>query len=159
MQVAQTVGYDGRPAVESGGDQRPGLGVHLGELAAERSERAAPLRLPARHQRDHHVPPGAEPFEAAEVSLSLVAQDGVGLAVDDRLDELVLVGEVVVELRSADLRRRPHVIERGAGDAPLVDQLGGSVHDPRPGTRPLGGELQPVPRLGAHEADPNTLWV
>ena len=71
---------------------------------------------------DDHVAPGLEPSGAAEIGLPLVADDGIRLVVDDRLNQLVLVGEVVVELRAAHLGRRPDVVEGGAGDAALVNQ-------------------------------------
>ena len=98
------------------------------------------------------------PSAAAEVGLLLVAGDGVGLVVDDRLHEFVLVREVVVQLRSADLRRCPDVLERGAGDTPLVDQPGGRLDDPGPGALPLGGQPRLVTCVAAHGHD-SRFWV
>ena len=74
----------------------------------------------------------------------------VGLVVDDRLHEVVLVREVVVHLRSADFCRRLDVFQGGARHSPLVDQRGGALHYSCPGARSLGGELRPVTRLVDH---------
>ena len=63
----------------------------------------------------------------------MVTDDGVGLVVDDRLHEFVLVGEVVVHLRAADFRRRLDVVQGGARDPALVDQGGGLLHYSCPG--------------------------
>ena len=71
----------------------------------------------------------------------MVVDDGRCLVVDDRLHEFVLVGEVVVELRSADLGRRLDVVKGGACDAELVDQPSGLVDDPCPGPLPLAVSL------------------
>jgi hypothetical protein len=57
----------------------------------------------------------------------LVGHDRVGLVVDDRLHKVVLVGEVVVELRAADLGRGPDVVQRRASQTALVDEPGGSA--------------------------------
>ena len=65
-----------------------GLGVAFGELAAERSEGAPSPGLGASRLGDHHVAPGSQACGAAEVGLPLVADDGVGLVVDDRLPVL-----------------------------------------------------------------------
>ena len=43
--------------------------------------------------------------------MPIATDDGVGLVVDDRLHEIVLVGEVVVHLRAADFRRRLDVFQ------------------------------------------------
>jgi hypothetical protein len=83
----------------------------------------------------------------------LVADDDIGLVADDRLHELVLAGEVVGQLRAADPRRRPDVLEGGAGHAPLVDQRGGGGHDPGAGPLALGGQPGTVPRLVRHVPD------
>src|SRR5579859_1413508 len=80
------------------------------------------------------------PWSAAS---SVTASD-VRLVVDDRLHELVLAEEVVGQLRAADLRCRPDVVEGGAGHAPLVDQRGGGGHDPGAGPLALGRQPAPV---------------
>ena len=69
----------------------------------------------------------------------LVSDDGAGLVVDDRLHELVLVGEVVVHLRAADFRRHLDVFQGGARHPALMDQGGGLLHYSRPGARSLLG--------------------
>jgi hypothetical protein len=66
-------------------------------LATERTEWAAALCLAVLRPGDHHVPPGCDSVLAAE-RVPMVIDDGVGLVVDDRLHEFVLVGEVVVHL-------------------------------------------------------------
>src|SRR5450756_285591 len=149
----------GRPPFEPGSDQRSGLWVALGELTAERAEGAAALRLGALRLSDHHVPPGFDPFHAAEIRVPLVIDDGVGLVVDDRLHEIVLVGKVVVKLRAADFRRRLDDVQGGARDPALVDQAGGLLHYPRPGALALRGEPRPATRLVDHAPILATFWV
>ena len=90
------------------------------------------------------------PLHAAEIRVPLVSDGGVGLVVDDRLDEVILVGKVVVELRAADFRRRFDVVQGGASDPALVDQDGGLLHYPRPGAFALGGEPWPATRPVDH---------
>jgi hypothetical protein len=85
--------------------------------------------------------------------LFLIADDDVRLVAGDRLHELVLVGEVVGQLRAADFCRRPDVLEGGAGHAPLVDQRGGGGHDPGAGPLALGRQPGPMPRLVPHVPD------
>ncbi len=138
------------PPFEPGGDQGPGLRVALGELAAERAEGAAALCLDALRRIDHHVPPGLDPFHAAEIRVPLVTDGGVGLVVDDRLHEIILVRKVVVKLRAAYFRRRLDVVQGGARDPALVDQDGGLLHYPRPGALALGGEPRPATHLVDH---------
>src|SRR5271169_5397111 len=88
-----------------------------------------------------------------------VSDDGVGLVADDRLDELVLVGEVVIELRAADLCRRPDVLQGGASHAALVDQPGGGTDDPGAGSLPLGGQPRPVTGVVHHAFRLSAFWV
>jgi hypothetical protein len=89
--------------------------------------------------------------------LFLIADDDVRLVAGDRLHELVLVGEVVGQLRAADFCRRPDVLEGGAGHAPLVDQRGGGGHDPGAGPLALGRQPGPGPRLVRHVADDSNI--
>ena len=58
-------------------------------------------------------------------------------AVDDGLDEVVFVGEVVVEPPLADVSRFAHVIESRAGDSVLEHECGGRTEDAVAGCRPL----------------------
>ena len=139
----------GCPLIEPGRDERSGLGVALGELANERAEWAAALCFGALRCGDHHVPPGFDSVRAAE-RVPLVIDDGVGLVVDDRLHEVVLVGEVVVHLRAADFRRHLDVFQGGARHPALMDQGGGLLHYSCPGACSLGGEPRPVTRLVDH---------
>ena len=64
----------------------------------------------------------------------------VGLAGYDRQDQRLLVAEVVVDLRRADARRPLHVLQAGAGHAPLKHQARGHAGDPVPGRLTLGRE-------------------
>jgi len=53
--------------------------------------------------------------------LSSVIDGGIRLVVEDGLDKIVLVREVVVKLRSADVRRGLDVFKGGASHAALID--------------------------------------
>ena len=88
--------------------------------------------------------------QATAECLPMVLDDGLGLVVDDRLHEFVLVGEVVVHLRAADFRRHLDVVQGGARDPAFMDQGGGLLHYSCPGACSLGGELRPVTRLVDH---------
>ena len=90
MKGSEFIADGGCPPFEPGRDEGPGLGVALGELTAERAERAASLRFGALRCGDHHVPPGFDSVGAAE-RVPLVLDDGAGLVVDDRLHEIILV--------------------------------------------------------------------
>ena len=89
---------------------------------------------------DQHVAPGAKTFDAAEIGLSLVTDGGTRLVADDGPDKIVPIREVVVKLRSADVRRGLDVFESGASHAALMDQLDGRRNDSGPGAFSLGGE-------------------
>ena len=145
----QSIADGGCPLIEPGRDERSGLGVTLGQLTTERAKWAAPLCFGALRCGDHHVPPGFDSVRAAE-RVPLVIDDGVGLVVDDRLHEFVLVGEVVVHLRAADFRRHLDVFQGGARHPALMDQGGGLLHYSCPGACSLGGEPRPVTRLVDH---------
>ena len=67
----------------------------------------------------------------------LAADDRVGLVLDHGPHQGRLVIEVVVELGAADVRRGPHVVDRGAVDALVEDQLGSGFDDPFAGSLPL----------------------
>ena len=89
---------------------------------------------------NNEVAPGAQAVQAAEVELLLVADDRTGLVVDHGPDESGLVVEVVIELRTADVRGGPHVLDRGLGDAALEDQLGRGADDPLAGPLTLASQ-------------------
>ena len=89
------------------------------------------------------------PFALLE-RLPIAIDDGVGLVVDDRLHEFVLVGEVVVHLRAADFRRHLDVFQGGARHPALMDQGGCLLHYSCPGACTLGGESRPIARLVDH---------
>src|SRR6201994_129019 len=124
MEGSQPIADGGCPLIEPCRYERSGLGVTLGELTNERAKLAAPLCFGAPRCGDHHVPPGFDSVRVVE-RLPMAIDDGVGLVVDDRLHEVVLVGEVVVHLRAADFRRRPDVFQGGACHSALMDQGGG----------------------------------
>ena len=149
MKGSQSIADGGCPLIEPCRDERSGLGVTLGELTNERAKLAAPLCFGALRCGDHHVPPGFDSVRAAE-RLPIATDDGVGLVVDDRLHEIVLVGEVVVHLRAADFRRHLDVFQGGARHPALMDQGGGLLHYSRPGACSLGGKPRPVTRLVDH---------
>jgi hypothetical protein len=50
-----------------------------------------------------------------------VIDGGIRLVVEDGLDKIVLVREVVVKLRSADVRRGLDVLKGGVSHAALID--------------------------------------
>jgi hypothetical protein len=156
---AHPVGDDGRPPLEAARDEVAGLGIRLGKLAAQRPKGAAAPRVGAPSGGDNHVAPGTQSLDGGQPGLLGAADDGAGLVVDDRLDELVLAGEVVRQLRAANLRRGPDVLEGGAGHAPLVDQPGGGVHDPGSSPLPLRGQPRPTLHIMCHVASISTFWV
>src|SRR5271166_5718034 len=158
MKGSEFIADGGCPLIEPCRDEGPGLGVALGELAAERAEWAAPLCFGALRCGDHHVPPGFDSLRAAE-RVPLVIDDGVGLVVDDRPHEFVLVGEVVVHLRAADFRRHPDVFQGGACYPALMDQGGGLLDYSCPGACSLGGEPRAVTRLVGHAPRLVGIWV
>ncbi len=151
MKGSQPIADGGCPLIEPRRDERSGLGVTLGELTNERAKLAAPPSFGALRCGDHHVPPGFDSVHAAE-RVTLAIYDGLGLVIDDRLHEVVLVGKVVVHLRSADFRRRPDVFQCRARHSTLMDQGGGVLHYSCPGARSLGCELRPVTRFVDHAA-------
>src|SRR5271169_3745773 len=159
LESPQAVADGGGPPREAGRDKGAGLGVAFGKLAAQRPEGAASLAIGAPGPGDDHVAPGAESFDGTEVGIFGVADDSVGLVVDDRLHELVLVSEIVVELRTADLCRRPDVLQGGAGHPALVDQHGGSTDDPGAGPLTLGGQPGPVTGVVRHAFRLSVFWV
>ena len=149
MKGSEPIADGGCPLIEPCRDERSGLGVTLGELTNERAKLAAPLCFGALRCGDHHVPPGFDSVRAAE-RVPLAIDDGLGLVVDDRLHEVVLVGKVVVHLRAADSRRHLDVFQGGARHSALMDQCGGVLHYSCPGACSLGGELRPVTRFIDH---------
>src|SRR5689334_2274027 len=158
MRGSESIADGGCPLIEPCRYERSGLGVTLGELTNERPKLAAPLCLGALRCGDHHVPPGFDSVHAAE-RLPLAIEDGVGLVVDDRLHELVLVGKVVVYLRAADFRRHLDVFQAGARHPALMNQGGSLLHYSCPGARSLGGEPRPVTRLFGHAPMLAGFWV
>ena len=87
--------------------------VEFGERVGERSERAAAAALALCLGGDDGVAPAADVVPARErVELRLVeGEDAHALPFDDGVDEIVFVGEVVVELRLAGRGRVADVVE------------------------------------------------
>ena len=132
MKGSEAIANGGCPLIEPCRDERSGLGVTLGELTNERAKLAAPFCLGALRCGDHHFPPGFDSVRAAE-RLPLAIDDGLGLVVDDRLHEFVLIGKVVVHLRAADFRRHLDVFQGGGRHPALMDQSRGLLHYSCPG--------------------------
>ena len=65
MKGSESIADGGCPPIEPCRDERPGLGVTLGELANERAKGAAALRFGALRCGDHHAPPGFDSVRAA----------------------------------------------------------------------------------------------
>src|SRR5271166_2009405 len=152
MKGSESFADGGCPLIEPRRDERSGLGVTLGELSSERAKLAAPLCFGALRCGDDHIPPGFDAIRSTE-RLPIAIDDGVGVVVDDRLHEIVLVGEVVVHLRAADFRRHLDVFQGGGRHPALMDQGGSLLHYSCPGACSLGGELRPVTRLVDHAPD------
>jgi hypothetical protein len=118
-------------------------GSHFGQLAGHRSERASAHATQAAHYVDHDVAPAAkvlDAFDAVQAEM-LHAEHLVGLEVDHRRDEIVLVREVVVHLRGADDRGFLNVLDGGPRDATLQHQFRGRGHDAVAGGAALRGQL------------------
>ena len=145
----ECIADNGCPLIETCRDERPGLGVTLGELTTERAKWAAPYCFGVLRCGDHHVPPGFDSVRASEHE-SLVMDDGFGLVVDDRLHEFVLVGEVVVHLRAADFGRHLDVFQGGTRHPALMDQGSRRLHYSCPGACSLRSEPRRVNRLVDH---------
>src|SRR5579862_829357 len=137
----EAVAEMGFPAVEAGGDRRPGAGVLFCELAGERADRAAAACLPVDLELDERVEPAVDAGPGVEVveEVALEVDDGVGRDVDDGADEVIAVLEVVVELAATGARARADVVEAHAGRAFFGDELGCGLEDPLPGRTPLRG--------------------
>src|SRR6185437_3848075 len=141
---ASQAGTDRRlPAAETRGDVVPGHVVELGELAAERSERAAALAARVFLEGDDHVAPGpqaVDTLDRGQHRLVGLADHGLGAVVDHGADQRLLVGEVVIDLRTAHPGLSPDLLQSGPSDALLQDEAGGSGHDPLPRLRALAGQ-------------------
>ena len=92
------------PGGEAGGQGVAGPRVVVGQFAAQAAQRAAAGAVLLPGGVDHDVAPCTERVEAVKPGQErcMEGQVGVGLERDDRPGEVVLVGEVVVDLRGAD---------------------------------------------------------
>ena len=61
--------------------------------------------------------------------LAELVQDGVGGDVDDRVDQVVAVFEIMVELAAACAGAFPDIVQAHAGCALLCDEFSGSLQD------------------------------
>jgi NAD(P)-dependent dehydrogenase (short-subunit alcohol dehydrogenase family) len=142
MKGSESIADGGGPLIEPCRYERSGLGVTLGELTNERAKLAAPLCFGALRRGDHHVPPGFDSVRGAE-HVPLAIDDALGLVVDDRLHEFVLVGKVMVHLRAADFRCHLDVFQGGRCDPALVDQGCCLLNYSCSGAFTLSGEPRP----------------
>jgi hypothetical protein len=120
------------PAEHPAGDRDAGAVVGLGDFGAQRPDGApapAPELTLVLHQE---VTPGAESGHGVEFveMVALGVQNGVGLVLDDRAHQCLLVLEVVVHLRAAHRGDRPDVFQRGVRDAVLGHQPRRDGDDP-----------------------------
>ncbi len=129
---SQSIADGGCPPIEPCRYERSGLGVTLGQLTTERPSGQPPCALVRFASLITICRQASTPF-ALRSSFPLVIDNGVGLVIDDRLHEVVLVGEVVVHLRAADFRRHLDVFQGGARHPALMDQGGGLLHYSCPG--------------------------
>lgn len=129
--TGETVAQAPFPALEAGGDRRPGLWVALRELAGERAERAAAACLLVGLMLDECVEPAVDTGPGVQVveEFALRVEDGVDGDIDDGVDEVISVFEVVVELTAAGAGSCPDVVKAHAGGALLGDELSGSLQD------------------------------
>jgi hypothetical protein len=75
--------------------------------------------------------------------VALSIKDGVGLIVDDRAHQRLLVLEVVVDLRPADPGGRPDVLQGGFRHPVVEHQPRRRGDDPLPGLTPPLGQRPP----------------
>src|SRR5579871_5145573 len=66
LKRSQSIGDGGCPLIEPCREERPGLGVTLGELTNQRAKLAAPLCFSALRCGENHLPPVFDPVRAAE---------------------------------------------------------------------------------------------
>ena len=127
------------PPFEAVDEVRSRARVVVGELGRDRPDGAAANAVTLLLQVDEQVTPAIERVEAVELveDGSLRGEDSVGLVSDHGPDQVVLVGEVVIQLRRADSRAELDVLDAGAGDAVGEDQFGGRLDDARSGEGPF----------------------
>ena len=84
---------------------------------------------------DQEVPPCPQALQAVQRGQHrfLAADDGLGLVLDDRLNQGLLVLEVVIDLRAAHPGGRPDILDGRPGDAAVEHQLGRRRDNPLPG--------------------------
>jgi hypothetical protein len=129
-----------RPLLEPGGNEVARFGIALRNLPDERSKGTPPLHLGLFRSCDDLLLPNRESVRAVNFCAPLILDDRAGLIFDDRLNEFVLVREIVVHLRTAYVRGVLDVIERGGYDAMFVDEAGRDSHDVAARSLPLGCE-------------------
>ena len=99
------------------GDFGPSGRVDLRNLRANGADRTAALALQSPLEGDEDVTPFSQAGNGVQLPESrlLVGQDEVGLVIDDGKDQGLLIGEVVIELRAADLGRGSDLVKARAG--------------------------------------------
>ena len=120
------------PVSEAAGDVLPGRWIGLGQLARQGADRATTPTLELALDRNRLVAPRAQGLDAVELAEQrfLGIEDGMALVVDYRMNERLLVGEVVVELRARHTGGALHVLDAGARHSSLEDQVRRRVDDP-----------------------------
>jgi pimeloyl-ACP methyl ester carboxylesterase len=125
------------PAGEQGGERRVQQRVAV-RLPDERPQRAGTDPAGA-EGRQYLVAPAAQVGALRVAQRRLRGQNVVELVVQDRRAQILLVLEVVVQLRLPRAASGEDVVHRGRGDALGVHQLGGRVQDGGPGAPPSFG--------------------
>ena len=128
------------PVGEGGGEHVPGSFVGGGELAGEGAEWAAEAGGAVGAGVDDAVKAGGQVVPVGDGGeLLLSAQDEAAGVLGHGEDEVLPVGEVVVQLAFAGVGPAQHVVDAGGGDAVGQHQLGGRGDDALPGRSATGG--------------------
>ena len=146
--LLEPVAERGFPAVVASGELASCLLIGFGQLAGEAADRTTADGLALDLQLNEVVEPARDRVPRREVGQSRLGVEYLlNGAIDHAVDQVVFVGEVVVELALADLGGVPDIVERGAGDAVLEDKRRRGIEDPlpgptrTPGTAPMGDGL------------------
>lgn len=105
--------------------------VQVEQFVGERSKRAATPADTGCLLIDNSVPPTLDVIPTGERfdQRSVKPKDSFALAFDDCVNQVVLAGEVVIELRLARPGRAADFVEAHAGDTTFVDEIGGRLDD------------------------------
>jgi len=130
LHALEALDHEADPGVEAAGEVDPSGLVAAGELTGERPERAAGA-IALRVLLDQPVEPTPEVGEAVDlVELRALAVDGLTDAPGDhRSHQVLLVGEVVVQLALAGAGSLEDLVEPDAPGPSLGHQRGRGVDD------------------------------